>query len=235
MGALLGKRYSRLREDVQERPPLAPRVMKDNGDAIWPWVYALRAALVEDLDTEGEMPMKISPNVLIGSAASARKLERLRELRVSHVLNLGGSPARNPDVDFAGAGIQHVTIATEDEEGYEILRKHLTDCRATIARARAAASRCLVHCVAGLNRSGVICCAELMLSEHLPVLEAVRRCRAARGSHHFLGNRSFQVQLVTLAAERGLLGPRPEGFSAEPPAPESPPKRAADALARLAL
>ena len=42
-------------------------------------------------------------------------------------------------------------------------------------------SRCLVHCAAGINRSGFVAGAALLLHTRLPVLEAVARLRAARG------------------------------------------------------
>ena len=41
--------------------------------------------------------------------------------------------------------------------------------------------RCLVHCAAGINRSGFIAGAELLLHTRLPLLEVVARLRAARG------------------------------------------------------
>ena len=46
-----------------------------------------------------------------------------------------------------------------------------------------------------------------MVSEQLPLLEAVRRLRDARGE--VLTNASFQIALVRLAREVGLLGELP--------------------------
>ena len=72
----------------------------------------------------------------------------------------------------------------------------------------AATPRVLVHCVAGINRSGLIACAAQMVLERQPLLEVVRYCIKQRGS--VLWNRSFQrqlCQLCQLTQGEGLLGP----------------------------
>ena len=55
---------------------------------------------------------------------------------------------------------------------------------------------------------GVLAAAAYMVAERVPVLDAVRRCRAVRGGA-CLGNRGFQQALVRLAAAEGLLGTMP--------------------------
>ena len=47
--------------------------------------------------------------------------------------------------------------------------------------ARTSYHRCLVHCAAGINRSGFVAGAELLLHTRLSLLEVVARLRAARG------------------------------------------------------
>lgn len=198
----------------------------------WPWVAAVRALDVEPMDPA--LPVELSAYLLLGNCKSASDLARLRELGVTHVLNVAGPAASNPSVDYAGAGIVHRSIDAEDDEQYPILARHLGEARGFVGAAREAGGRCLVHCVAGINRSGVVATAELMLHERLEVLEAVRRCRAARG-RGCIGNRGFQEQLVALAREHGLLGLQPEGYEGLPPSPRPPkPKSASSALDRLA-
>eukprot|EP00931_Biecheleriopsis_adriatica_P048688 TRINITY_DN28142_c0_g1_i1.p1 TRINITY_DN28142_c0_g1~~TRINITY_DN28142_c0_g1_i1.p1 ORF type:complete len:219 (+),score=34.64 TRINITY_DN28142_c0_g1_i1:21-677(+) len=200
----------------------------------WPWVYALRAEAKSFRgDPSVVLPVELLPHLLLGDQLSARDIGSLKRLGVTHVLNLAGRPASNKDVNFAGCGIEHETISADDEEGYPMLARHWEQARQFISRARSGGGRCLVHCVAGLNRSGVIAAAEVLLHEELPVLAAVKKCRQARGSAAYLSNKSFQVELVAFAAERGLLGPQPPGFSAEPPPTLPPPPKARDALAGL--
>ena len=65
----------------------------------------------------------------------------------------------------------------------------------------------LVHCVAGVNRSGLIAAAALMVNDGVDVVKAVERVKVARGT--LLYNKGFQRQLVELAHEEGRLGPHP--------------------------
>jgi len=75
-------------------------------------------------------------------------------------------------------------------------------------------ARVVIHCVSGINRSGLIICAAFMIFEQLDVLHVVDHCIKKRGS--LLWNRSFQEQLCVLAAEHGLLGEKPEGYDDKP-------------------
>ena len=90
---------------------------------------------------------------------------------------------------------------------------------------------CLIHCHAGINRSGVLATAHLMLAERLPVLEAVARVKEVRGN--VLCNHSFQSQLVQLARDNGLLGPQPEGRHVSAMRDRKPRRPATEALQRL--
>jgi len=63
----------------------------------------------------------------------------------------------------------------------------------TVAERVTAGKRVLVHCAAGLNRSGVVSALALMFMGH-PVAEAIARVRAARGPYA-LSNRDFVAWL----------------------------------------
>ena len=114
-----------------------------------------------------------------------------------------------------------------------MLPQHRPAAAQFFAKARAAPGRCLVHCVAGINRSGVLAASELMIHQRLPVLEAVKRMKATRGM--VLQNESFQAQLVALARAEGLLGPEPPAEAQEGGGGPSraPRRKAADALKGL--
>ena len=111
-----------------------------------------------------------------------------------------------------------------------MLIKHFEAASTFIRAAAAAGGRCLVHCVAGINRSGVLVVAELMMSERLEVLTALARAKRVR--RLILWNESFQLQLVSLAEEHGLLGPMPK-FSGTLGPPKAARRTAADALRAL--
>jgi len=82
--------------------------------------------------------------------------------------------------------------------------RHFARAHAFVESARSSGGRCLVHCQAGINRSVAVLTASFMLQERTPLVEAVRRVRAARG-RPILSNRSFVRQLVRFAREHSLL------------------------------
>lgn len=221
--------------------------------ADWPWVWAIRDAEILDWRRstpsneqhaaavrQAKLPVEILPHLFLGDAKCARDMKRLRDLKITHILNAAGPAARGVDEDYKAEGIVTLEFDAEDEEGYQMLDKHLAPARAFIAAAKDAGGKCLVHCVAGISRSGVLVAAEAMLSERMSVLESVAHCRMRR-SNAFLWNSSFQEQLVSLARSEGLLGPRPGEtgsivLEAPPPPPSTAPaprKTAKDAFAHL--
>ena len=191
-----------------------------------PWIAAIRTILHE-AGPGVDLPVEILPHLLLGDKRAANDLTTIDAFGVTHILNMAGKSGRTEHVGSRC----YLKIDADDEEGYPIVRRHLDEATAFIQRARSEGGRVLVHCQAGINRSGVIATAELMLSEQLPVIEAVRRVKAARGV--LLSNHSFQAQLVALARERGLLGERPANFQDERVHMRQPRRSAAEALRAL--
>jgi predicted protein tyrosine phosphatase len=153
-----------------------------------------------------QLPCEISPSLYLSDARRAHDITLLQALHITHVLNVAGRAAQGPHKAYIAAGIAVLNIDADDEEGYPMLSRHLAECRAFIEEARQANGRCVVHCVAGINRSGVVVAAEKMLYEKLSVLDVVAHCRKQRGNT-FLWNESFAASLVALARTEGLLGP----------------------------
>ena len=156
------------------------------------------------------MPVEIMPSLFLSDARRAHDVSRLKSLGITHVVNVAGKSAEGPAEEYCAAGINVLNVDADDEEGYPMLEKHLSEVHAFVNETRTGtySGRVVVHCVAGINRSGVILAAILMLDKKLSVLEAVAHCRLARGNC-FLWNGSFQTQLVALARSEGLLGPAP--------------------------
>ena len=191
-----------------------------------PWLLAARELCSQQFLQPVDLPCSIQPHLLLSSKTEAGDREMLQALGITHLLNAAGKAGRTP-VDLAGAGISYLELNGEDEEGYPMLAKHFEAASAFIRAAAAAGGRCLVHCVAGINRSGLLAVAELMMSERLEVLEALARAKRVRGL--ILWNESFQLQLVSLAEEHGLLGPMPQLSGTLGP-PKAARRTAADAL-----
>ena len=142
-------------------------------------------------------------------------------------MNVAGKDVLGPTEAYAKSGIRVKNIEAKDEEGYNMLEKHLDKSRSFIADARASGGKCCVHCVAGINRSGVIVAAEKMLADRMNVLEVVAHIRRQRGNMCLL-NESFQAELVSLARIEGLLGPRGGEPGSRLPASGPPPRSALD-------
>jgi atypical dual specificity phosphatase len=81
--------------------------------------------------------------------------------------------------------------------------QHFDQARQFIDRAKYTRGRCLVHCAMGINRSGAICTAYILLDQQLKLLDVVRLMKQRRGT--VLWNRGFQRMLVRFARQRGLL------------------------------
>lgn len=101
-----------------------------------------------------------------------------------------------PDVRLEVGGLWlHVPIwdgAMENPDGVRTAAR-------TVAERVRAGKRVLVHCAAGLNRSGVVSARALMFLGH-PVAEAIARVRAARGPFA-LSNPAFVAWLHEEARE----------------------------------
>ena len=200
-----------------------------------PWVRAVRKAVQGSVDVRPrDLPVEILPHLLLGDKKSASEPALLEAFGITHVCNAAGKAGRQADhvlASYADANIEVLDINAEDEEGYPMLPKHRARAAAFFALAKARGGRCLVHCVAGINRSGVLAASELMVHERLPVVEAVKRIKAIRGT--VLWNESFQEQLVVLARAEGLLGAAPSAEDQAMGPPRAPRKSAANALKGL--
>ena len=144
---------------------------------------------------------RILPHLYIGNYDNAENIDALDTLRITHVLNMAaysrfGSPYG------PGINIQYKQFFADDCEGYDILQ-HFTAAKHFVDDARASRGKCLVHCAMGINRSGAICAAYLMVHDDIGAIEACERIKALRGS--FLCNTSFQRQLVKFARRTGLI------------------------------
>lgn len=190
-------------------------------EEIWPWVWAIRDP--EQLDwrnklnseeitrqarRQSQLPVEILPYIFLGNAHCASNVSELKRMKITHVLNVAGPPSRGPVKEYEEARITYKEIYAEDEEGYPMLKNHFKECRGFIEDAKEEGGRCLVHCVAGMNRSGLIVSATMMLDSNCPVLDVVVHCRTKRGNT-FLLNESFQEQLCFLARRKNLLGVQP--------------------------
>ena len=174
--------------------------------AIAPWLDALDAITDWDL-RPAPLPCVIMPHLMLSDLEAAVKLESLKKLGITHILNAASEIGPQTRERAVSSGFHYLHLRAEDEAGYDMMQ-HLDLATAFIEQARTGGGRCVVHCYAGVNRSGLLAVASLMLHERLGVVEAFQRCKLARGV--ILENESFRIQLVRLAERSRLLGPKPQ-------------------------
>ena len=148
-------------------------------------------------------PTKLLDHLYIGNYKDANNPEFLHHLGITHVVNCAAYRESNESPYAPDSGIvAYLQFHADDDLKYDMLQ-HFSEAKRFIDRALISGGKVLVHCAMGINRSGVICVAYMMLAEGLDLLQAVKRIKQRRGT--VLSNPSFQRQLVTFARQRGLL------------------------------
>jgi len=94
--------------------------------------------------------------------------------------------------------------SAQDNEDYD-MKRHFPEAIAFLDDVKRSRGRSLVHCNLGVNRSGAVVAAYLMVCERRTLLDVIRYLRSKRSL--ILSNKGFRRQLVTFARERGLLDP----------------------------
>lgn len=225
----------------------------------WPWIWGIREAKFLDWKQglsddeiqaqslrQMEMPVRITDNIYLGNVSSVEAVTKLEALGITAVLNMAGPVAlKHKTVQaYESLGIRYKRITADDEHDYPLLRNHWEEAHDYIkSSTKNGKDKCVIHCVAGINRSALIVAAYYMLTTQTPVLETVKHIRKQRGNVA-LSNEGFQQQLVALARLNNLLGPMPgteESIVKQlPPPPDvysifSSPKRERNPLDRLSF
>lgn len=159
-------------------------------------------------------PSKLLEHVYIGNQDNADNLDLLQALEITHVLNCAGTRTfdltRSPYRKDTGI-VGFLMMPAEDYEEFDIMQ-YFMDAIIFLDKARTAGGRALVHCNIGVNRSGAIAAAYLMIHQRRPLLKVIEDLKSKRSL--ILQNVGFRRQLIRFARCRGLLD-----------LPERPPKK----------
>ena len=207
-------------EEWDEEPWLCAEDFREKlnvSDEEWPYFQAIFERKTSMRDLEVGVPTEMIPGKLyIGDSSCVRAeyTETLRSLGITAVLNVAANQGSPADQKYLAPmwkkGIEDETvlykaIACDDDIEYPLLKNHWDAACEFLDRALAQGRPVLVHCVQGLNRSGLIVCAYYMLHTKTSLVPAVEFLRSKRGPEA-LKNPGFMVQLVRFAAEHDLLG-----------------------------
>ena len=153
-------------------------------------------------------PACLLDHLYIGNMQDAHNMSLLKRLRITHVLNCAmktdySSESFGKESPYDPAsGIEYLGFEAHDNEVYPIFT-HYPAARNFIDQAKLSGGKVLVHCELGINRSGALCTAYLMVEEKLTLLPALRQIKLQRRA--FLCNEGFQKQLIQFARQRQLL------------------------------
>ena len=112
---------------------------------------------------------------------------------------IGGSPLR---LKLYHGKMKYMNFMAQDRRYYNIYR-HLVAVQEFIDDAAASNGRVFIHCTLGVNRSGALAAAYIMLRTGKGPITVVEEMKRKRGC--VLTNPGFQEQLIHLANQRGLL------------------------------
>jgi protein-tyrosine phosphatase len=201
---------------------------KEVDNVPWAWFkkmqHIVEAPPTADVAAQVRLPLEILPWLYISDVSSLRDTKRLVEMGITHVLSVNAmhsTQLAHLSDQLRTKQIVHQYVPGLDEYGYDMIGQHWAECHQFLESVfiqykakNVSPKKVVVHCMAGINRSGLIVAAAHMVFTRSPVLEVVRNLVHQRGE--VLWNRSFQMQLCVLAAREGLLGERPVGYSNDP-------------------
>lgn len=98
--------------------------------------------------------------------------------------------------------MKYLGFEAEDDPAYNMMQ-HFDRAYEFIEDARKRGGKVLIHCLMGINRSGVLAVAYIMKQKHIGPITAAVMAKKQRGL--ILTNDGFQSQLIHYANQSGLL------------------------------
>jgi dual specificity phosphatase 12 len=131
----------------------------------------------EELVEELPKPNKVRDKIYIGCYQCASNLPALKSLGITHILNLMGGAELFPQ-NFTYMMLNLVDSASQD------LLSYLPQCMEFVERAMQDGTGILIHCAAGISRSGAVTVAYLMYADNIPLEPALQQVKRARPVVH---------------------------------------------------
>lgn len=195
-----------------------------------PWLEAVQEIVNAPL--AGDVPeppvVVLPPWLYLAPMKCVLPAKDLSEAGFTHVLSTN---AMLPHIlqsvyyELLGQGIEHCYVAALDILTYDMMGRHWEECLAFLQQAyeeqqkqgqdgggqdqsNKPTVKVLVHCEAGMNRSGtIVAAAMLYFDRDSDLLQVFRTLKRQRG--RVMTNTSFQKQLVQFAERLGRLGREP--------------------------
>ncbi|XP_075258253.1 uncharacterized protein LOC142350313 [Convolutriloba macropyga] len=140
---------------------------------------------------------KLKPYLYVGSEDTSRNLEKLKEIGITHIINLATyCPNSFPD-EFTYLKIDIFDMPEKD------IKQHFIQIRDFIEEGRKSGGTVYVHCNAGISRAPTSCISYLMWKDQVTKAVAFDYIRSRR---FVLPNEGFMEQLDKYEIELKLVG-----------------------------
>lgn len=198
------------------------------GDFPWAWLRAFNDIVNAPAPPQiPNPPVAVLPWLYLAPMYCVRnhETELHQQLGITHVLSTNRMPPQVLESlywELRSNEIDHYYVPADDQLSYNMMahwdecREFLQQCRSfhTNKETTSRTGKALVHCSAGMNRSGTIVAAAMMHFGEMNLLQVARELKAKRG--YVLNNASFVKQLVEFACKEQHLGEKPTGYSDDP-------------------
>ncbi len=138
---------------------------------------------------------EIHPNLFVGNGGAAQNLEYLKEMGITHVVNMaegeidtGANFYQKENIKYLGVSITD-SPSTNIHKHFEVVTKFIEN------GIKNDGGKVLVHCFMGYSRSATCAIAYLMICEGM---SAVIACQIIKSKHVCRPNDGFLQQLVDL-------------------------------------
>ncbi|XP_065674845.1 dual specificity phosphatase 29 [Hydra vulgaris] len=160
--------------------------------------------LVANVSQVPKKMTKLLDHLYLGAINDAMDVDHLKEAGITHIINtvhnIDGE--NETGAEFYGDEFIYMGFFSEDREDYPIL-ENFEKVQNFINSARDQNGKCLIHCMAGINRSGCLATAYYMIEKDIGPVTAVSEVFEKRGV--LLTNKGFIKQLVKFSVDRKLL------------------------------
>ena len=158
------------------------------------WKITRRMGPVTGADRK--LPCELRKDLFLSNAQGVSDIPKLQKLGITHVLNLAAR--ETIEIGYQTAGLTYLGIDADDAPNYDIM-KHFDAALTFYHEASQKNGALVVHCVAGVNRSGAIATALYMRISNSGLLDAATHINNIRG--HYLTNVTFRRDLAKWASD----------------------------------
>lgn len=184
----------------------AKRALEDKDPDLVPYFDAINSIIhsPDDFYIPSHATM-LDDCLYLGSIEDARNVDLLKSHNITYIINTVDdetSFSAEETKSLYDDSFKYMSFSSEDAMDYPIM-DHFKETHAFIEKARENNAKCLIHCMRGVNRSGVLATAHIMVKNNLGPITAAQIVYKKRGM--LLTNPSFVSQLLFYAKENKYL------------------------------